>query len=64
VLEAGVHAEFSLRLTVGSGGIGTFDLGRDRWGMLSDERLAGAPAGSGVACSISLATMTRVGLIR
>jgi hypothetical protein len=35
-LAAGVHAEFSLTLTVGSGDIGTFDLCRDRLGMLSD----------------------------
>ena len=41
-LAAGVHAEFSLPLTVGPGGIGTFDLCRDRPGMLSDEHLADA----------------------
>jgi hypothetical protein len=41
-LAAGVHAEFSLPLTVGSGGIGTFDLCRDRTGMLSDEHMADA----------------------
>src|ERR1700678_2901485 len=39
-LAAGVHAEFSLPLTVGPGGIGTFDLCRDRTGMLSDEHMA------------------------
>ncbi len=37
-----MHAEFSLPLTVGPGGIGTFDLCRDRPGMLSDEHLADA----------------------
>jgi ANTAR domain len=41
-LAAGVHAEFSLPLIVGPGGIGTFDLCRDRPGMLSDEHLADA----------------------
>jgi hypothetical protein len=41
-LAAGVHAEFSLPLTVGPGGIGTFDLCRDRTGMLSDEHMADA----------------------
>jgi len=39
-LAAGVHAEFSLPLTVGSGGIGTLDLCRDRTGMLSDALMA------------------------
>jgi hypothetical protein len=39
---AGVHAEFSLPLTVGPGGIGTLDLCRDRPGMLNDEHLADA----------------------
>jgi hypothetical protein len=33
---------FSLPLTAGPGGIGTFDLCRDRPGMLSDEHLADA----------------------
>ena len=41
-LAAGVHAEFSLPLTVGAGGIGTLDLCRDRPGMLSQEQLADA----------------------
>jgi hypothetical protein len=41
-LAAGVHAEFSLPLTVGPGGIGTLDLCRDRPGMLSEEHLADA----------------------
>ena len=41
-LAVGVHAEFSLPLTVGPGGIGTFDLCRDRPGMLSDQHLADA----------------------
>ncbi len=41
-LAAGVHAEFSLPLTVGSDGIGTLDLCRDRPGMLSEEHLADA----------------------
>jgi hypothetical protein len=41
-LAAGVQAEFSLPLTVGSGGIGTLDLCRDRPGMLSEEHLADA----------------------
>jgi hypothetical protein len=41
-LGAGVRAEFSLPLTVGPGGIGTFDLCRDRPGMLSDDHLADA----------------------
>jgi len=37
-----VHAEFSLPLTVGAGGIGTLDLCRDRPGMLSEDQLADA----------------------
>ena len=41
-LAAGVHAEFSLPLAVGAGGIGTLDLCRDRPGMLSEEQLADA----------------------
>ena len=41
-LAAGVHAEFSLPLTVGAGGIGTLDLCRDKPGMLSQEHLADA----------------------
>jgi GAF domain/ANTAR domain len=41
-LAAGVHAEFSLPLTVGPGGIGTLDLCRDRPGMLSQEHVADA----------------------
>lgn len=41
-LAVGVHAEFSLPLTVGPGGIGTLDLCRDRPGMLSEEHLADA----------------------
>ena len=41
-LAVGVHAEFSLPLTVGAGGIGTLDLCRDRPGMLSEEHLADA----------------------
>jgi hypothetical protein len=41
-LAAGVHAEFSLPLTVGPGGLGTLDLCRDRPGMLSEEHLADA----------------------
>jgi hypothetical protein len=39
-LAVGVHAEFSLPLTMGSGGIGTLDLCRDRPGMLTKEQLA------------------------
>jgi GAF domain len=41
-LAVGVHAEFSLPLTLGPGGIGTFDLCRDIPAMLGDEHLAGA----------------------
>jgi hypothetical protein len=41
-LAVGVHAEFSLPLTTGPGGIGTLDLCRDRPGMLSEEHLADA----------------------
>jgi hypothetical protein len=41
-LAVGVHAEFSLPLTAGPGGIGTLDLCRDRPGMLSEEHLADA----------------------
>jgi GAF domain len=49
-LAAGVHAEFSLPLTVGGpGGIGTLDLCRDRPGMLSDEDLADALVAADIA---------------
>ena len=48
-LAAGVHAEFSLPLTIGPGGIGTFDLCRDRPGMLSDEHLADALVAADIA---------------
>ena len=48
-LAAGVHAEFSLPLTVGPGGIGTFDLCRDRTGMLSDEHMADALVAADIA---------------
>ena len=48
-LAAGVHAEFSLPLTVGSGGIGTLDLCRDRPGMLTEEHLADALVAADIA---------------
>ena len=48
-LAAGVHAEFSLPLTVGPGGIGTLDLCRDQPGMLSDEYLADALVAADIA---------------
>ena len=48
-LAAGVHAEFSLPLTVGSGGIGTLDLCRDRTGMLSDDNMADALVAADIA---------------
>jgi hypothetical protein len=48
-LAAGVHAEFSLPLTVGPGGIGTFDLCRDRPGMLSEDHLADALVAADIA---------------
>jgi len=48
-LAAGVHAEFSLPLTVGPGGIGTLDLCRDRTGMLSDEQMADALVAADIA---------------
>jgi hypothetical protein len=41
-LAVGVHAEFSLPLTAGPGGIGTLDLCRDKPGMLGEEHLADA----------------------
>ena len=48
-LAVGVRAEFSLPLTVGASGIGTFDLCRDRPGMLSDEHLADALVAADIA---------------
>ena len=48
-LAAGVQAEFSLALTVGTGGIGTLDLCRDQPGMLSDEHLADALVAADIA---------------
>jgi hypothetical protein len=53
-LAAGVHAEFSLPLLAGPGGIGTLDLCRDRPGMLSEEHLADAVAAAGIACDALL----------
>jgi hypothetical protein len=41
-VAAGVRAEFSLPLSVGPRGIGTFDLCRDEPGMLSHQHLADA----------------------
>ena len=48
-LAVGVHAEFSLPLTVGPGGIGTLDLCRDRPGMLSEDHLADALVAADIA---------------
>jgi GAF domain/ANTAR domain len=48
-LAVGVHAEFSLPLTVGPAGIGTLDLCRDRPGMLSEEHLADALVAADIA---------------
>ncbi len=48
-LAVGVHAQFSLPLTVGPGGIGTFVLCRDRPGMLSDEQLTDALVAADIA---------------
>jgi hypothetical protein len=53
-LAAGVHAEFSLPLTVGRGGIGTLDLCRDRPGMLSGEHLADALVTADIARDVVL----------
>jgi hypothetical protein len=44
-----VRAEFSLPLSAGPGGIGTFDLCRDEPGMLSEQHLADALAAAGIA---------------
>ena len=44
-----MRAEFSLPLTVGSGGIGTLDLCRDRPGMLTEEHLADALVAADIA---------------
>jgi hypothetical protein len=48
-LAVGVHAEFSLPLTVGPGGIGTLDLCRDRPGILTEEHLADALVAADIA---------------
>jgi hypothetical protein len=48
-VAAGVHAEFSLPLTVGPNGIGTLDLYRDRPGMLTGEHLADALVAADIA---------------
>jgi len=53
-LAVGVHAEFSLPLTVGRGGFGTLDLCRDRPGMLSGEHLADALATADIARDLVL----------
>jgi GAF domain/ANTAR domain len=46
---AGIAAEFSLPLCVGRSGIGTFDLCRDRPGMLSDDHLTDALVAADIA---------------
>jgi hypothetical protein len=48
-LAAGIAAEFSLPLSVGRSGIGTFDLCRDRPGMLSDDHLTDALVAADIA---------------
>lgn len=48
-VEAGVRAEFSLPLSVGHRGIGTFDLCRDEPGMLTNEQLADALVAADIA---------------
>jgi hypothetical protein len=48
-LAAGVHAEFSLPLSVGRRGIGTLDLCRDTPGMLSNDHLSDALAAADIA---------------
>jgi hypothetical protein len=48
-LAVGVQAEFSLPLSVGPSGIGTFDLCRDAPGMLSDEHLKDALVAAEIA---------------
>ena len=52
--QVGVHAEFSLPLTVGPGGIGTLDLCRDRPGMLTDDHLADALVAADIARDAAL----------
>lgn len=48
-VAAGVRAEFSLPLSVGPDGIGTFDLCRDEPGMLSEQNLADALVAADIA---------------
>ena len=48
-VAAGVHAEFSLPLSVGRSGIGTLDLCRDTPGMLSDDHLSDALVAADIA---------------
>jgi len=48
-LAAGVHAEFSLPLSIGRSGIGTLDLCRDRPGMLTDDHLTDALVAADIA---------------
>ena len=48
-LAAGVKAEFSVPLSVGRSGIGTFDLCRDTPGMLSDDHLTDALVAADIA---------------
>jgi hypothetical protein len=53
-VEAGIRAEFSLPLSVGPRGIGTFDLCRDEPGMLTGEHLADAFTAADIACDAVL----------
>jgi hypothetical protein len=48
-VAAGVRAEFSLPLSAGPRGIGTFDLCRDETGMLDEHHLADALTAAGIA---------------
>jgi hypothetical protein len=54
-VAAGVRAEFSVPLSVGPLGIGTFDLCRDEPGMLTDRQLADALVAADIARDAVLA---------
>jgi hypothetical protein len=53
-VAAGVRAEFSLPLSAGPRGLGTFDLCRDEPGMLSDQQLADALIAADIARDAAL----------
>jgi hypothetical protein len=60
-VAAGVRAEFSVPLSVGPDGIGTFDMCRDEPGMLSQHNLADALVAADIARQVVLSLQKPAG---